>query len=90
MCTFLEIMGPIIVHRLQRVEASKSIHQIIPIYIQEMFNIKVTPYDLRDHCITVMLKAKTTIHDLYMKGITSGTLCRCILKGAGSLVSLKT
>ncbi len=38
----------------------QSIHQMTPIYIQEMFNVKVTPYDLRDRCRTVMPKVKTT------------------------------
>ncbi len=42
-----------------------------------MFNIKVTPYDLRDLSRTVTPKAKTTTH---MKGITSGTVCRLMLK----------
>ncbi len=35
-----------------------------PIYIQEMFNIKITLYDLRNPCRTVMPKAKTTTHGL--------------------------
>ncbi len=35
-----------------------------PIYVQEMFNIKITSYDLRDLCRTVMTKAKTTTHGL--------------------------
>ncbi len=34
--------------RTLAVEVYKSIHQMTPIYIQEMFNIKITPYDLRD------------------------------------------
>ncbi len=66
------------------IEAYKSIHRMTSIYIQEMFNIKVTPYDLRDPCRTVMSKAKTTTHvfyPLHMTRITSGTLCPCILNG---------
>ncbi len=39
--------------RTLAIEVYKSIHQMTPIYIQEMFNIKITPYDLRDHVITV-------------------------------------
>ncbi len=65
---------------------------MIPIYIQEMFNIKVAPYDLRDPCKTVMPKTKTTTHGLkplHMTGITSGTLCPCILKGQDALLFLK-
>ncbi len=49
------------------IDVYKSIHQMTPIYIQIMtlmFNIKVTPYDLRDSCRTVMSKAKTTTHCL--------------------------
>ncbi len=46
------------------IEVYKSIQQMTPIYIQEMFNIKITPYDLRDPCRTVMPKAKTTKHGL--------------------------
>ncbi len=42
----------------------KSIHQMTPIYIQEMFNIKITPYDLKDPCRIVMPKVKTTTHGL--------------------------
>ncbi len=49
--------------RTLAIEAYKSIHQMTPIYIQEMFNIKVTLYDIRDPCRTSMPKAKTT-HDL--------------------------
>ncbi len=66
-----------------------------PSNIQEMFNIKVTPYDLRDHCRTVLSKTKTNKHDLnslryeLMKGIASGTVCPCILKGQEELVFLK-
>ncbi len=48
--------------RTLTIEVYKSIHQMIPIYIQEMFNIKITPYDLRDPCRTVMPTAKTTSH----------------------------
>ncbi len=50
--------------RTLAVEVYKSIHQMTAIYIQEMFNIKVTPYDLRDLCRTVMSKDKTTTHGL--------------------------
>ncbi len=50
--------------RILVIEVYKSIHQMTPIYIQEMFNIKITPYDLRYPCRTVMPKAKTTIHGL--------------------------
>ncbi len=32
-----------------------------PIYIQEMLNIKVNPYDLRDPSRTVKPKAKTSL-----------------------------
>ncbi len=46
--------------RTLAIEVYKSIHQMTPIYIKEMFNIKITPYDLRDPCRTVMPKAKTT------------------------------
>ncbi len=46
------------------VEVYKSIHQMTLIYIQEIFNINITPYDLRDPCRTVMPKAKTTTHGL--------------------------
>ncbi len=34
--------------RTLAIEVYKSIHQMTPIYIQEMLNIKITPYDLRD------------------------------------------
>ncbi len=50
--------------RTLAIEVYKSIHQITPIYIQEILNIKITQYDLRDPCRTVMPKAKTTTHGL--------------------------
>ncbi len=50
--------------RTLAIEVYKSIHQMTPIYPQEMFTIKITPYDLRDPCRTVMPKAKTTTHGL--------------------------
>ncbi len=65
--------------RTLAVEVYKSIYQMTPIYIQEMFNTKVTPYDRRDPCRTVIPKAKTTPHGL--NSLTSGTLYRYILKG---------
>ncbi len=43
--------------RTLAIEVYKSIYQKTPIYIQEMFNIKITPYDLTDPCRTVMPKA---------------------------------
>ncbi len=45
--------------RTLAIEVYISIHQMTPIDIQ-----KITPYDLRDPCITVMTKAKTTTHGL--------------------------
>ncbi len=75
---------------LSKGEVYKSIHQMTPIYIQEMFNIKITPYDLRDPCRTVMPKAKTTTHGpLHMKEIASGTICPYILKVQKAWVFLK-
>ncbi len=60
------------------IEVYKSIHKMTPIYIQEMFNIKVTPYDLRDPCGTVIPQRPKQQHmvlnPLHMKGIASGTL----------------
>ncbi len=50
--------------RTLAIELYKSIHQMTPIYIHEMLNIKITPYDLRDRCRTVMPKVKTTTHGL--------------------------
>ncbi len=50
--------------RTLAIEFYKSIHQMTPIYIQEMFNNKITPYYLRDPCRTVMPKAKTTTYRL--------------------------
>ncbi len=50
--------------RTLAIEVYKSIHQMTPIYIQEMFNIKITPYDLRYPCRTVMPKTKTTTHGI--------------------------
>ncbi len=58
--TMLEIQRA----RTLAIEVYKAIHQITPIYIQEMFNIKITPYDLKDPCRTVMPKAKITTHGL--------------------------
>ncbi len=48
--------------RTLAIEVYKSIHQMTPTYIQEIFNIKIIPYDLRDPCRTVMPNAKTTTH----------------------------
>ncbi len=50
--------------RTLAIEVYKSIHEMTPIYIQEMSNIKITPYHLRDPCRTVMPKAKTIPHCL--------------------------
>ncbi len=50
--------------RTLAIEVYKLVHQMTRIYIQEMFNIKITPYDLRDPCRTVIPKAKTTTRGL--------------------------
>ncbi len=74
--------------RILAIEVYKSIHQMIPICTQEMFNIKITPYDLRDPCSTVMLKAKTTTHglkSLTYKGNRIWNSLPVHIKGAESL-----
>ncbi len=74
--------------RTLAVEVYKSIHQMTPIYIQEMFNIKVTPYNLRDPCRTVMPKAKTTTHGLKSPKYEGNRIWNSLpvhIKGAGSL-----
>ncbi len=75
------------------IKAYKSIHQMTPIYIQEMFNIKVTPYDLRDPCRTGMPKAKTTTHGLKSLIYEGNHIWNSLpmhIKVAGSLAILKT
>ncbi len=76
--------------RTLAIEVYKSIHQMTPIYIQEMFNIKITPYDLRDPCRTVMPKAKTTTHGLKSLTYEGNRIWNCLhvhtcSKGAESL-----
>ncbi len=48
------------------VEVYKSIHQMTPMYIQEMINIKVTPCDPRDPCRTVMQR-HMVLNPLHMR-----------------------
>ncbi len=63
-----------------------------PIYIQEMFNIKITPYDLRDPCRTVMPKAKTTTRGLksfIYEGNRIWNSLSLYIKGAESLCIFK-
>ncbi len=64
-----------------------------PIYIQEMFNIKITPYDLIDPCRTVMPKAKITTRDLKSLTYEGNRIWNSLsvhIKGAESLGLLKT
>ncbi len=59
-----------------------------PIYIQEIFNIKITQYDLRNPCRTVMPKAKTTTHGLKSYTYEGNYICNSLpihIKGTGSL-----
>ncbi len=82
--SMLEIQGA----RTLAMEVYKSIHQMTPIYIQEMFNIKITPYDLRDPCRTVMPKVKTTtpvLKSLTYEGNDIWNSLPLHIKGAGNL-----
>ncbi len=70
--------------RTLAIEVYKLIHQMTPIYIQEMF----TPYDLRDPCRTVMPKAKTTTHVLKSLIYEANRIWNSLsvhIKGAGNL-----
>ncbi len=68
--------------RTLTIEAYKSIHQMTPIYTKEMFNIKVTPYDLRDP------KAETTKFLTYEENRICNSLSIHI-ENAGSLAIFK-
>ncbi len=74
--------------RTLAIEVYKSIDQMTPIYIQEMFNAKITPYDFRDPWQRPK-QQHMVLNPLHMKEIASGTLCLYILpvhiKGAESL-----
>ncbi len=79
--------------RTLAIEVYKSIHQMTPIYIQEILNIKITPYDLKDPCRTVMPKVKTTTHGLKTLTYEGSRIWNSLpihIKGAGSLGILKT